>query len=209
MGKSSKTQEADTPTEFQEQSPSSQKPSGALSESELMARDIKEGRLSGFVGSGTILTGETSFKTMLRVDGHLKGKIKSDEGTLIIGATGQVDADIFVGEAIVNGAVNGNICTTNKLTLGRAARVVGDIEAPRLVIEDGAILEGGCNMVKSIEAQEQRIAESQKQFSTSELTNKTEKATTSVETSPKKSSEQSKNNSTEVEPEKASEASAK
>ena len=55
---------------------------------------------------------------------------------------------------------------SSRLTLGRAARVVGNIQAPRLIIEDGAILEGSCSMVKSIEAQEQRIAESQKQVPT-------------------------------------------
>jgi len=168
MGKSSKTQDSNQPAELQEQAPNSvlseQRSSGALSESELLARDIKEGRLSGFVGSGTVLTGETSFQTMLRIDGHLKGEIRSDDGTLIVGATGRIDANVYVSEAIINGAVNGDITALNKLTLGRAARVVGDIHTARLIIEDGAILEGSCSMVKSIEAQEQRIAESQHQI---------------------------------------------
>ena len=177
MGRSSKTKEPSRSTELQEQSPSSvmsmtnsvQNPSGALSESELMARDIKDGRLSGFVGSGTVLTGETSFEAMLRVDGHLKGQVTSEEGVLIVGATGRVDANINVSEATINGAVNGDITATDKITLGRSARVVGNIHTPRLVIEDGAILEGSCNMVKSLEEQEQRISDSQKQLSTNEL----------------------------------------
>ncbi len=176
MGKSAKTKKPNKTAELQEQSPSSvlsmantQNSSGALSESELMARDIKEGRLSGFVGSGTVLTGETTFDILLRVDGHLKGQIRSDEGTLIVGSTGRVDANIVVGEATINGAVNGDIDASNKLTLGRSARVVGNIQAPRLIIEDGAILEGSCGMIKSIEAQEQRFADSPKQFSTTEL----------------------------------------
>ena len=113
MGKSAKNEEPKSTGGLQDQSPggilSPQKSTGALSESELMARDIKEGRLSGFVGSGTVLTGETTFQTMLRVDGHLKGQIKSSEGTLIIGSTGRIDANVYVGEAIVNGAVNGDI----------------------------------------------------------------------------------------------------
>ena len=45
--------------------------SRAITESESLARDIKEGTLSGFVGNGTMLTGEASFKGMLCVDGHL------------------------------------------------------------------------------------------------------------------------------------------
>src|SRR4026208_1492062 len=61
---------------------------GAITESDSMARDIKEGRLSGFVGHGTTLTGETEFHAMLRVDGHLIGTVTSEAGTLIIGTNG-------------------------------------------------------------------------------------------------------------------------
>ncbi|MGH7784267.1 MAG: hypothetical protein ACREO5_10555, partial [Candidatus Binatia bacterium] len=49
--------------------------SRVVSDSESIARDIKEGRLSGFVGHGTTLTGETNFQMMLRVDGHLTGTV--------------------------------------------------------------------------------------------------------------------------------------
>ncbi len=67
--KNENTSENET-TEFQEQSTTGDFPfaaenpvrkPAAVSESESMARDIKEGRLSGFVGAGTVLTGETSF----------------------------------------------------------------------------------------------------------------------------------------------------
>ena len=60
----------------------------AVSESESLARDIKEGTLSGFVGNGTTLTGEANFKGMLRVDGHLSGRVSSQDGTLIVSTGG-------------------------------------------------------------------------------------------------------------------------
>ena len=132
----------------------------AISESESMARDIKEGRLSGFVGNGTVLTGETNFQAMLRVDGHLTGRVTSENGTLIIGATGKVDANIAVAAAVVNGVVNGDIIATEKVEFGRTARVTGNIQTPRLVIEEGAILEGGCSMTKARETAEKRYSES-------------------------------------------------
>jgi cytoskeletal protein CcmA (bactofilin family) len=127
----------------------------AISESDSMARDIKEGRLSGFVGHGTTLTGETEFHAMLRVDGHLIGTVTSDSGTLIIGTNGQVDANITVAAAMVNGAVNGDIVASEKLQLGRTARVMGNIQSPRLIVEEGAILEGSCSMLKARETQEE------------------------------------------------------
>jgi len=132
--------------------------SRAISESDSMARDIKEGRLSGFVGHGTTLTGETEFHAMLRVDGHLIGTVSSETGTLIIGTNGQVDANIAVAAALVNGSVNGDIIASEKLQLGRTARVLGNIQSPKLIIEEGAILEGSCSMLKAREVMEEAVA---------------------------------------------------
>lgn len=129
----------------------------AMTESESIARDIKEGRLSGFVGAGTMLTGETNFQAMLRVDGHLTGRVTSENGTLVVGSGGRVDADIMVASASINGTVNGDIIALERVELGRTARVIGNIQAPRLVIEDGAIFEGACSMVKAKESLEQRV----------------------------------------------------
>ncbi|HEY0385820.1 MAG TPA: polymer-forming cytoskeletal protein, partial [Pyrinomonadaceae bacterium] len=127
-----------------------------VTESESLARDIKDGILSGFVGNGTTLTGEASFKGMLRVDGHLSGQVKSEGGTLIVGNNGQVDADIAVAVATIHGTVNGNVTASQRLELGRAAKVKGDIETPSLIIEQGASFEGNCRMVQSREAQDKK-----------------------------------------------------
>jgi cytoskeletal protein CcmA (bactofilin family) len=118
----------------------------AISESESLARDIKEGLLSGFVGNGTELTGEANFKGMLRVDGHLTGKIRSDDGTLIVSTNGLIDANIEVAVAQIQGTVNGDITATKRIELGRVAKVTGNIQTPSLVIEQGAMFEGNCRM---------------------------------------------------------------
>jgi cytoskeletal protein CcmA (bactofilin family) len=120
----------------------------ALTESESLAREIKEGNLSGFVGSGTVVTGEANFKAMMRVDGHLSGRINSTSGTLIVGANGKVDANIEVAVAIVHGTVNGDIIATQRLELGRAAKLNGNIQTASLMIEPGALFEGSCKMIK-------------------------------------------------------------
>jgi cytoskeletal protein CcmA (bactofilin family) len=120
----------------------------ALTESESLAREIKDGTLSGFIGSGTMMTGEANFKAMLRVDGHLSGRITSETGTLIIGSHGQVDANIEVATATIHGTVNGDIIASQRLELGRAAKVNGNIQTPSLMIEQGAIFEGSCKMIQ-------------------------------------------------------------
>jgi cytoskeletal protein CcmA (bactofilin family) len=121
----------------------------ALTESESLAREIKEGNLSGFVGSGTIVTGEANFKAMMRVDGHLSGRINSSSGTLIVGANGKVDANIEVAVAIVHGTVNGDIIATQRLELGRASKLNGNIQTTSLMIEPGALFEGTCKMIRT------------------------------------------------------------
>ena len=93
--------------------------SRAMTESETLARDIKEGTLSGFVGGGTVVTGEANFKAMMRVDGHLSGRVSSTSGTLIVGANGKVDANIEVAVAVIHGTINGDIIATQRLELGR------------------------------------------------------------------------------------------
>ena len=122
--------------------------SRAMTESETLARDIKEGTLSGFVGGGTVVTGEANFKAMMRVDGHLSGRVSSSSGTLIVGANGKVDANIEVAVAVIHGTINGDIIATQRLELGRAAKVNGNIQTPSLIIEQGAVFEGTCKMLQ-------------------------------------------------------------
>ena len=140
------TPEAKPQTEFTSPAPR------ALTESESLAREIKEGNLSGFVGSGTVVTGEANFKALMRVDGHLSGRISSSTGTLIVGANGKVDANIEVAIAMIHGTVNGDIIATQRLELGRAAKLNGNIQTASLVIEPGALFEGTCKMLKMMTA---------------------------------------------------------
>ena len=140
----------------------------AVTESESLARDIKEGTLSGFVGNGTTLTGEASFKGMLRVDGHLSGRVQSSDGTLIVSTNGQVDANVEVAVAQIFGTVNGDITASKRIEMGRVAKVNGNIETPALVIENGALFEGSCRMVQLKETQDKgRAKESSTAASTS------------------------------------------
>src|SRR5262245_32213675 len=128
--------------------------SRAMTESETRGRDIKEGTLSGFVGGGTVVTGEANFKAMMRVDGHLSGRVSSSSGTLIVGANGKVDANIEVAVAVIHGTINGDIIATQRLELGRAAKVNGNIQTPSLIIEQGAVFEGSCKMLQMATAAE-------------------------------------------------------
>lgn len=178
MGRGSRPEQTDD-TSYQNQTPdptpayqySSETATASrpVTDSESMARDIKEGRLSGFVGHGTVLTGETVFQAMLRVDGHLVGTVSSESGTLVVGTNGKVDANVSVSAAMINGTINGDISATEKIQLGRTAVVIGNIQTPRITIEDGAVLEGGCTMLKAREVVANKVTEVQSHYKASEI----------------------------------------
>ena len=118
----------------------------AVTESEALARDLREGVVSGFVGAGTSVSGDAEFKGMLRIDGRFTGRVRSEKGSLIVSAGGVVEANIEVAAAKINGTVKGDIIATGRVEFGRSARVHGNIQTPALVIEEGAFFEGSCRM---------------------------------------------------------------
>ncbi|MFH1246066.1 MAG: polymer-forming cytoskeletal protein [Candidatus Omnitrophota bacterium] len=81
----------------------------------------------------------------LRINGKFEGTLNT-KGSLIIGENAKVKADIIGENIIVSGKVTGNVIASNTLTLTRAAYLAGDIRTTRLTIEDGAILQGKCQM---------------------------------------------------------------
>ena len=149
----------------------------ALSESENIAREIKDGTLSGFVGSGTSITGEATFKSMLRIDGRFSGRISSPTGTLIVGAGGQVDANIEVSVCSIQGSVNGDVIATQRIELGRAAKLNGNIQTPSLMIEQGAVFEGSSKMIQQKAAVSDKTQKFERKDNVVDATPKTENKT--------------------------------
>jgi len=99
----------------------------------------------GFVGDVSTFSGEVSFKSMLRIDGHFSGNVNSSDGTLIVSAGAKLtQAKINVAVAKINGTVEGDIRVSKELVLGRTASVTGHVRAPALVIEEGAMFNGSC-----------------------------------------------------------------
>src|SRR5215207_8131195 len=80
----------------------------AVTESEALARDLRDGVVSGFVGTSTSVSGDAEFKGMLRIDGHFTGRVRSEKGSLIVSAGGVVEANIEVASAKINGTVKGD-----------------------------------------------------------------------------------------------------
>lgn len=102
-------------------------------------------KISGFIDRDTEIIGDIKFKENFRIDGVFKGKILSGGG-LIIGESGEVEADIEVISIAVNGRMKGSIKAKEKIEIFAKGRVIGSVTAPKLIIEDGAFFQGSCQM---------------------------------------------------------------
>src|SRR5690554_6516424 len=91
--------------------------------------------------SGTQLTGDLTASSSLRVDGEVVGNIHC-KGKLVLGQEGYIKGDIQATEVELNGTVEGHIFVEELLVLHQTAIVKGDAVTGRVVIEDGAQIEG-------------------------------------------------------------------
>ena len=111
----------------------------------IFKSDGKQSDLNGFLDSGSHLEGELRFEASFRVDGKLTGVVRS-EGDLIVGESGEVEGELYVGQIFVSGTVRGTIHASRRIQIAPNGKVFAELDTPSLVIEDGATFEGHCAM---------------------------------------------------------------
>jgi cytoskeletal protein CcmA (bactofilin family) len=97
------------------------------------------------IGKGTSIKGDVKSNGDFRIDGELKGSIRSD-GKIVIGATGSVEGEINCQNADISGSVKANITVKELLSLKSSCDVNGEIITNKLAIEPGARFSGTCSM---------------------------------------------------------------
>ena len=100
----------------------------------------------GLIGRGIEVSGDIFFSDQLRVDGKVDGKIASEGGTLVIGESGHLEAQVDVGTCVIQGALHGNLIAKTKVEIHKSGRVHGDLITPVLLVEEGAIFNGMIKM---------------------------------------------------------------
>ena len=112
-----------------------------------MMKDSNEmdGLMNTIIGKDTVFSGTLDVKGALRVDGTVKGKIICSD-CVTVGSTGVVEAEIEADSAIIAGRMVGNVDTTEKIELQAKCEMEGDLKTKSLVIEQGAVFCGACNM---------------------------------------------------------------
>lgn len=97
--------------------------------------------VTGFLDQGVSIEGHMEFSGTLRVDGTIKGTIKTTDH-LLVGEHGVLEAEIHAGTVSIGGKVTGAIHATERVQIHSKGRVSGEIHTPVLIIETGAIFDG-------------------------------------------------------------------
>ncbi len=109
------------------------------------AKQSAAGEISTLLGRGATFEGKLTFDGTVRLDGRFKGEVFSED-VLVVGEGAQVEAEIEVGEIIIQGSVVGNIKAKRSIEIHAPGRVKGDLHTPNLQIDKGVMFEGRCFM---------------------------------------------------------------
>ncbi len=92
------------------------------------------------------IKGTIKFEKTMNIDGKFEGEMTTIHGELIVGKTGTVKANVKVKNASIEGRLDGNIEAAEKIELKQNAQLIGDLQAKTLVIEEGVVFVGQCNV---------------------------------------------------------------
>ncbi len=116
----------------------------------------EQAEITAFLGKGTEFKGVLSFEGTIRVDGKVEGEVVSKD-TLIAGDGAYLHGEITVGTLISSGKVFGNINASQKVHILAPGTMQGNIKTPRLIIEEGVLFDGKCEMASEKKASEQKV----------------------------------------------------
>ncbi len=98
------------------------------------------------LASDVEIKGTIKFEGTMRIDGKFDGEMITDNGDLVVGKTGIVNATVRVRSAVIEGQVGGEIIASDKVELKQKSHIIGDLQAKTLVIEEGVVIVGKCNV---------------------------------------------------------------
>ncbi len=98
------------------------------------------------IGKSVIIKGELSGSEDLTIEGQVEGKIELRQNVLTIGPNAKIKAQVLARAVVVEGSVQGNISTSEKIEIRDKGSVEGDLSSPRVAIADGAHFRGSIDM---------------------------------------------------------------
>jgi cytoskeletal protein CcmA (bactofilin family) len=109
-------------------------------------RGPRQGEEMANIGKSISIKGDLSGNEDLVIEGKVEGKVELPNNQLTIGANGLAKAEINAKSVVVIGKVAGNVRGTERIEIQATGIVDGDVAAPRLVVAEGAVLNGSIQM---------------------------------------------------------------
>jgi cytoskeletal protein CcmA (bactofilin family) len=103
-------------------------------------------RSTAMIGPSITIKGEVTGDEDLHIQGKVEGTIDLNSHEVSVGQSGQVSADIKANVIKIDGEVTGDISGKEKVVISKSGNVRGNIVAPRVTLEDGAIFKGSIDM---------------------------------------------------------------
>jgi cytoskeletal protein CcmA (bactofilin family) len=99
----------------------------------------------GVLSSGVSIKGSVKFKSELVIDGEVEGSIDSG-GRLTVGKNARIVGEVRTRSVTVYGTIEGNVTAVERCELHSGCTLKGDIEAPRLVVDEDATFLGSAKI---------------------------------------------------------------
>lgn len=109
------------------------------------SRETKNEHDFSFLGEGVSFDGSIKSKGTISIYGHVKGETSSIEN-LVVGERAVVESNLDVSSAVLSGEIHGNIRACGKVEILSTGKVYGDVFAPVVMMEEGALLDGKCTV---------------------------------------------------------------
>jgi cytoskeletal protein CcmA (bactofilin family) len=97
------------------------------------------------LGADAEVSGKLSFATATRIEGKLKGELRSTD-LLVVGPSAVVQAAVRADRLVILGEVRGEIQSAARVHICAGGKLFGDVETKGLVIDEGGVFEGRCRM---------------------------------------------------------------
>jgi cytoskeletal protein CcmA (bactofilin family) len=94
------------------------------------------------IGPSIHIKGKVSAKEPLTIAGHVTGSINVTGHSLIVTDSGRIAADINAHTIVIGGSVNGKLCADARIVVRETANFAGDLSAPAISVDDGALVQG-------------------------------------------------------------------
>ena len=103
-------------------------------------------RVDTLIGKSTKFTGNISTEGTIRIDGDVLGDVILS-GNLILGEQGKIKGNVKSDNIHLSGTIEGDTISAKQIHISSTGKLYGDITVKNIIIDEGGLFQGNCNMI--------------------------------------------------------------